>query len=285
VPSGPYLSLSAGSGTHTILGGANANLFLHGASDNGLSNSRYDQAFGHGVLFRGASRNTIVGGTCQENGLGAAGKAGIRLEAASNGNSIQGVALAGNSNQTVGVFEDATCSGNKVDVVATGHTGGNVVRNSRQVDLVFLGTDRFEATAGTPVIGAIGGFRRNAWLLDGASEEAVGVEFVVPAGWEKVRIVPVWVNAGVGAGNVTFGYNAMQIAAGATVNVADASNSLERTFTAGAQDVLMESAISDLLTVTGAELMWLRIKRAAAAASDTLANDVGLIGVRVERVS
>lgn len=288
VVAGTFVSLSGGSGTHTLRGGANCVLFLQKAKLNILTGNRYDQGYGSGIIARGATLNSMNGGTVLENGLGSGGTVpGISLEQGSNDNALEGVVLSGNATQTVGVAEDATCSGNMVNVIAKNHTSGNLnLLGTRPASFQssFFGSDRFESLSGSPVIGTIGGGRRNAWLLDAASEEIVGTEFIMPDGWTKLKVSIYWVNAGAGSGNVVFAYNFGQFAAGVTLNAADSLGSLNRTFTAAAQDVLSISVFSsDIITVSPGVTSFLRVKRTAADAADTLGNDIGIIGVLIER--
>lgn len=292
VKAGVFVSLSGGSGTHTIRGGANCNMFVQSASRNSFVGHRWDQAFGAGVILRGATLNTIVGGTVMENGLGSGSTVrGISIEVGSNDNVIQGVILDGAANgsttQVVGIFEDATCLRNRIDVITQNHSSGNLILSGepRFVDgHVFFGTDSLESMSGSPAIGAVGGGRRNAWLMDASTDEVIGVEFFMPAEWKRIKISIYWVNAGAGSGNAAFSYNLGQYGVGSSLNVADTQNSFVHTFASAAQDVLSISKIPDQHNITAGEMTWLRIKRDGTNVADTLPNDLGIIGVRIDRV-
>lgn len=288
VDAGTYLSLSGGSGTHTIRGGANCNLFLSEAQRNIFSAMRLDQGYGSGAILRGASKNVLSGVVSAENGLGLGGASGYRLELGSNNNVMTGCMAVGDANQTTGVYEDATCSGNTIDVLATGHTKDfdqHGAHTSLDYAPILLGSDRFEVISGSPTIGPIGGNRRNGWLMDATSDEIIGTEILIPNGWASIKVTLFWVNAGAGSGSVVWAFNGGQFSVGSTINAADTKNSFEYAFAAGAQDVLMQSVIPDAVPVTDGELLWLRIKRVGSALGDTLANDAALIAVRVDRVS
>jgi hypothetical protein len=288
VVGGVFVSLTGGSGTHTVVGGANANLFLSQAQQNSFVGGRYDQAFGSGIILRGAENNTFVSGSLQENGLGSGTTVtAISIEEDSINNSFKGLVLVGNSTQTIGVSEVGTLTGNVIDVISVDHSGGNVVSSNIGDEFLYLGASDFTAIAGNPVIGLIGGSRRAGWLLDAASEESIGATLTVPEGWNTLRFVAHWVNAGGGSGDVALAYNFGQFADGVTIDAADAENSLVTISTAVAQDVLASEtfASSGAKSVIPRRIAFLRIKRVAADAGDTLANDVGIIGVRIEKVT
>jgi hypothetical protein len=148
----------------------------------------------------------------------------------------------------------------------------------------YLPATSFAVAIGSPNLAVIGGGRRPAYNFDAAADETIGCPFIVPEGWTGFSVTIQWVNAGAGAGNVVWLAQGHGFAAGATLNAADDTNNAVTT-AAGAQDVLVESTPTSFSTgVTAGNLYYLRIKRSAVDAADTLANDAAVIGVKVTKV-
>lgn len=289
---GVYITTTnAGTGTHTLQGGRNTNLYLERASSNIFGTNRIDQSYGSGIIFDGAKNNSIYGGTVQENGLGnATPVCGIELINGSTGNAITHAIIDGGTgigNQTIGIKADATSTYNVISPNnVRGHSTTNVQINgvNSELDSMFFGSDRFEAISGSPVLGLVGGNRRNGWAFDPSSEEIIGTEFFVDPSWGKIRINMYWTNPGAGTGAVVWVANLGQFTVGSSLNAADGISSNVATVTAPAQDVLTKTTLTPDISLSEGRICFLRIKRVSADAGDTLANDATLMYVQIEKV-
>ncbi len=125
--------------------------------------------------------------------------------------------------------------------------------------------------------------RWQAWLLDAASEEGIVATVSVPTWWQTMDVELWWSNAGAGAGDVVWRvYSKTAIDAG---SMTSSSAATQTTATAPAQNVMKVTTIASGITVTRDALMMLQIRRVAADGSDTLANDAGVMAVRLKRAS
>ncbi len=292
----------AGTGTHTIQMGKSANVWLSGGSGgmkwNTFTANRIDQAYGHGILLSNADENTFVANVINGSGMGnAVGQAGIKLENTSNeniftGNTINGtdyVSSIYTSKQDYGIQDDGTCTGNKIS--------GNIIINHDVADIsvaeytteditdeIFIPHKEFDAVAGSPIIGAIGGTRRTALLFDAAGTEIAAAWIMVPKGWSSADATVVWVNAGAGAGDVVWIVQGLPVTVGETTNAIDSAGGGATADTAGAQDVIVETdTAGSLSSLVEGDWLSVRVTRLGGDGSDTLANDAGVIGVKLVR--
>jgi hypothetical protein len=123
----------------------------------------------------------------------------------------------------------------------------------------------------------------SAWLLDAATVEGVGAVGVVPTGWATIAIDIWWSNAGAGSGNVRWEAFFDDKADGATL--ATHATDHDAAIAAPAQNVLKKSTVVTTHAVTPGELYNVVVRRDAADAADTLANDCALLAVVVRRTS
>lgn len=150
-------------------------------------------------------------------------------------------------------------------------------------DPIFLASADWESNSGSPALGTSGGGRRTVWLLDGAgATEVLQAEVYTPfAGkWQPTII---WHNAGAGSGDVHLTLDWVSRGAGETLNTA--GTGIVVTPTAGAQDIPVHTAFGSEITSQTGELLYLRIIRTSGDASDTLANDIGIVGVILDPVT
>ncbi|MFZ3141140.1 hypothetical protein [Polaromonas sp.] len=288
----------AGSGTHTLQIGLSANVLLNSrANRNQFGIIRADQAYGSAVHLDNAFNNTFENLHAAEGGKGnAIGQAAVRLTNGSYGNNFVGGLLdgetIGTSHQIYGVVEDdSSCGRNTFGSAfdSKNHVNANYIggsNHSGELHSMWLGSDRFEVQSGTPAVANIGGNRRNAWMFDAASEEIISTELVMPAGWQRVAFKLFWVNAGAGAGDAVWNVSVADFGVGDTVNVVDFAASADIASTANTQDrlVTLMAFVSTGFRPEPGKVLFIRIKRVAAAAADTLANDAGLIGVQLQRI-
>jgi hypothetical protein len=138
---------------------------------------------------------------------------------------------------------------------------------------ILIQPEELGVVTGTPTLGTAAG-RWRAWLLDQATQERVAGVVRIPSDWTSARLELLWYNAGASSGDVRWATNIDSVAAGATLNTSGPSADVVAT--AGTQDVLVRTAIGTF-AVTAGNLHGLRIARDAAAGSDTLPNDAGLL--------
>lgn len=149
------------------------------------------------------------------------------------------------------------------------------------VDSVWLGVGNFQVQTGSPGISATGGWP--AWFLDASATETVHENLRLPQHWSTFDVEYWYTNAGAGAGNVKIGINHRFVgdgeALGAGVNTASVTS------TAPAQNVMEVATVASGIAATTGKLLNLRVFRLGGDAADTLANDIGLLGVRLVKAS
>ena len=293
---------TAGTGTQTVQMGGNAGLYLSGSAVkwNKFAGNRLDQNYGHNILSSGAIENTFSDNIVNSAGLGnATGQYGISLINASLrnqivDNNIDGTVISsgGNlSNQTIGIHADVSSVntiilGNRVQSnpvanvqVAAGYTETNIT------DSIFIPMKEFTAVSGTPAITLAGGGRRNVLAFDAASLETADAFIQIPTGWESIAVEVIWANLGAGSGDVVWRVQGLARTAGETLDTADNTGGAGTTITAGAQNIVMVSAMSGNLDLINENYyLSVRVSRLGTDAGDTLANDAGLIGITLTRV-
>jgi hypothetical protein len=122
------------------------------------------------------------------------------------------------------------------------------------------------------------------WLLDAATVEGVGSAVGIPPGWQTVDVDLWWVNAGTGSGNVTFLLMRQNAVEGLSLGTDAAAAAV--TATAAGQNIVQRTTLETGLAVGDtSRLLSLGVERRAAAASDTLANDVGVLALVLKKVS
>jgi hypothetical protein len=293
---------TAGTGTQTVQMGGNAGLYLSGSAVkwNKFAGNRLDQDYGHNILSSGAIENTFSDNIVNSAGLGnATGQYGISLINSSLrnqivDNNIDGTVIAsgGNlSNQTIGIHADVSSVdtiilGNRVQnnpvanvQVAAGYTETNIT------DSIFIPMKEFTAVTGTPAITLAGGGRRNVLAFDAASLETADAFIQIPTGWQSIAVEVIWANLGAGSGDVVWRVQGLARTAGETLDTADNTGGAGTTITAGAQNIVMVSAMSGNLDLINENYyLSVRVSRLGTDAGDTLANDAGLIGITLTRV-
>lgn len=152
-------------------------------------------------------------------------------------------------------------------------------------DTLFVDASRFEIIAAAPTRSQIG--RWIVWLLDAAAvEEAVGTIIGpgdIPPGWSTYTTELLWANATADAGDVVFQRIVTNAGAGDTLASGTSSTAIP---TAGSQNVLTATSIGVAETVpTAAQVTRIEVRRLGANVSDTKADDVALLGIRLTKAS
>lgn len=147
---------------------------------------------------------------------------------------------------------------------------------------IILGSSSFSANAGSPVIGQVGGTRRNGWLFDASSIEAVAGQILIPTFWgPRVKVTIVWANAGAGSGDVVWNFSTFNGSNGDNLNAVDGGSG-DVTITALAQDIQQNTVIASSLPVTPSDILYIKVIRQGTNGADTLPNDCCLLAVIVE---
>lgn len=130
----------------------------------------------------------------------------------------------------------------------------------------------------------MGGGVTPGWLFDAAAVESVGMSFSVPTGWNTIKYSIYWANSVASAGDVVWRSFHNNFAAGTDVQAAGASEG-SITSTALGAGLGIKVQLATGLAVTPGNLQGLRIDRLATDVGDTVANDVWLFGVDIEKLT
>jgi hypothetical protein len=135
------------------------------------------------------------------------------------------------------------------------------------------------AVTGSSVAKSVAG-----WQLDAAAQESVGTIWKVPIGWKTLHLDVLWYNPGAGAGNVVFREDSAVFAEGASLDI-NAAGANTAAIAAPAQWVTKTTRLVSDLPVTEANFLRLQVTRVAADAGDTLGNDIGILGLKLTKVT
>ncbi|HEV8670950.1 MAG TPA: hypothetical protein VGS01_09480 [Candidatus Limnocylindria bacterium] len=121
-----------------------------------------------------------------------------------------------------------------------------------------------------------------AWALDAAVVEEMVSEFLVPEDWGSGNLTfkLFWTNLGAGAGDVVWFVGAEKKVDGDNVNTGELTQ--QATITAPAQNILKVSSVSPAIAGVAGAYIRFRVQRVGNDAADTLGNDAGLLGVKIE---
>lgn len=136
---------------------------------------------------------------------------------------------------------------------------------------------------GTPSLSVLVTNIGPAWLLDAATDEEVAGWSIFPPGWLTADFVVWWTNTGAGSGDVRFDLTYKVAADAGAIN--SGSTTTSSTVTAPAQYVTKRTALASGVTVAAGSVVSLNVNRAGGNGADTLANDIGIIGVEIRRAS
>lgn len=152
---------------------------------------------------------------------------------------------------------------------------------------LFTNAREMQAIGGAPALGWIGSSnadRVNVFLLDAAATEDLGYSEVVPPEWQTVSVTLVWANSAASVGDVR--WTVTWTVAG------DSESGVTQTGTSSATDAAPATAAPLKYTLTApsiavapGKVLVVRVRRSATDAADTLANDAGLVGAIITKVS
>lgn len=137
----------------------------------------------------------------------------------------------------------------------------------------------FSAITGTPNL-AIFGNRGNCWAMDSASTEEIAATVPAPLRARSVSAELVYTNLGAGSGNVRWDLTLSCIAVGGNGAVASSQENFVDTAPAQNYTKALQFYGSNRIQ-TDVDMISIRVRRMGADAADTLANDAGVLGVRL----
>jgi hypothetical protein len=202
---------------------------------------------------------------------------------ASTGNAVEPQNCTGSV--YIGVV-DAPSSPDKV--VAVGTTPAAAVKriNQPEASTVTIAATRLTPVTGTPVVG-MAGAQLPGYILDSTAAEAVAVLLgrdVIPASWKTFAVDISWTNTTANVGDVRHDASYTWLGDGdafATgTYVSGTAQSAPTAF--GTQKT---TRVVSAITADAAKSLYLRVIRNGGDASDTLANDSGLVAIKLTRLS
>jgi hypothetical protein len=145
---------------------------------------------------------------------------------------------------------------------------------------IVWGASELGAHEGTPVIAGAASNAVYCMLFDPATNESAGKWFIPPPGTSRYQVELTWINPTAGAGNVSYVIQASNYVDGDTVGAAEYSTAVLN-FVAPAINVVKKTPASQVTAAAPGQATFIRIRRVAADAGDTLAADIGLLAVEI----
>lgn len=145
-------------------------------------------------------------------------------------------------------------------------------------DYFALGPEDFQFTT-NPQFVTSNNMTRIAF--DAATTESVRATFTVPSAWASFVVDLYWVNEGAGAGNVRWNTNIKVLTSGNLIT--EAVTSAVANVTAPAQNTVQLRTAHQTVTTEADAVYALQVDRVGGDGGDTLANDAGLIAVRIRQ--
>lgn len=177
---------------------------------------------------------------------------------------------------------------NRLTKVGNGVTAWNSLPEyvATQGTDLWIPATQFTVDTATPAItmvsAGINGWP--AYAFDAATLEAISVTFLPPTAWATYKASLYWTNMAGGAGNVVW-----RIDASTRSNAQDLSSGAitgtQLAVSAPVSPVLKISEIQTGIAVNRANINKVRVVRVATDGGDTLANDAGVIGVLLQKVT
>lgn len=117
--------------------------------------------------------------------------------------------------------------------------------------------------------------------FDAATTESARVTFTVPSAWASFVVDLYWTNEGAGAGAVRWNTNVKILTSGNLTS--EAVTAVAANVTAPAQFTVALRTAHQTVTTEADAVYALQVDRIGGDAGDTLANDAGLIAVRIRQ--
>jgi hypothetical protein len=147
---------------------------------------------------------------------------------------------------------------------------------------ILIPASDFVASAAGPALVVIDAIH-HSFGLDSAAAESVSVGLWIPPKWNAVDMFFYGHNVGAGAGGVCLGYYIEDVTDGYSLTTETPTVANGTTFTAKTQDLFHVVTGPTRVAVAPDTFHTLKVGRLPAEAGDTLANDWGLMGVRLRR--
>jgi hypothetical protein len=149
---------------------------------------------------------------------------------------------------------------------------------------LWLPIDTFHSINGSPAItGSTGGIYK-FYAMDAAATESIFTSIWVPPGAPlNINVTVKGINMGAGAGDVLLQLRSRTHVTGTTTYAASAISN-DTLFTAALLNVLQDVDLGTRTITAAGQMLSIGISRAGADVSDTLANDWGIMGVRLNAV-
>lgn len=157
---------------------------------------------------------------------------------------------------------------------------GDLVASERWFNVLDL-----QSTGGSAALSIQGSTvpnRVGAYLMDAAAEEAVSCAIRHMEGWSTFDVDLWWSNAGAGAGDCVWALDQLTVSPTGSVNSNSAGSNV--TATAPVQYTNKVTTLASGVAVVASTIHRLTVRRVAADAADTLANDAAIFGVMLRRV-
>lgn len=162
--------------------------------------------------------------------------------------------------------------------------GTNTVHPLQQT--VWVPATAFAASSGSPTLSRVGS-RYPAWLMHSAVDNQLNASAMIPPDWRRFDIELVWANNSALTGNIKWSITWQAHVAGDDLTTGDASTG-SQIVAASAQNIQAKTVMSTGRTATsyGNAVYNFRVLRNGAdTTNDTLAGDVGLVGLRLRRAA
>ena len=149
----------------------------------------------------------------------------------------------------------------------------------------WIGATQMRSSSGSPTLTASA--RTPMWALDASSQEIVDWSIYLPSYWATYHADLFWTNLGAGSGDARLDVGRGAFTNGETINGAQFSYGTgAANRTAPSQGVLSITRVStSAVAADDGDLLAGYVYRVADNAGDTLANDVGIIGLLFTRES
>lgn len=165
------------------------------------------------------------------------------------------------------------------------------VSKTTEDNVRWLGVGDLEASAGTPTIGNTGLNTGNApfWMFDASVPEAVSGSIIIPSHWTTFKVEAYWCNVSSSSGDVRwywgsgFGGDGQDPDNSGSI-VTSQSQTIAAPTTARIIKVSQFPAATNITNASG-KPFFMCLYRFGDNVADTLANDAGLYGLLLTRVS
>ena len=148
-------------------------------------------------------------------------------------------------------------------------------------DRIWVDTTMLDTRTATPSRSSL--FNGQAWYLDQSTVERVSTNLFIPSSWTTFDVTVYVANTTSSSGDVVM--EGIVTFAGVDETIASSAPTTSVTITIGSTGVVKTGALLSAVSNTSTKLATLVVGRKADAAGDTLANDVGLLGVLLTRAS